>query len=140
MIMGRDGMMENTALLVAASGAITLFAGPLVSVTERAAESSANVAVYREAVLGTSADDPGRDLDPTTREDTGADHRRDDEPGTDGAREAGSDGLDSGERGQSPVQRPEAGRADVNAGTNGDSAEAYTDAGGDEDADKEETR
>lgn len=134
------GMVASTALLVAASCAITVFAGPLVSVTERAAESSANVAVYREAVLGTSSDDPGRDLDPTTREDTGADHRHDDEPGTDGARKAGSDCLDSAERGHSPVQRPEGGPADVNAGTNGDSVDAYTDAGGDEDADKEETR
>lgn len=58
------GMVAPTVLLVAASLAVTLLAGPLSNVTSRAASSVRDVDVYREAVLGPNANSPGRDLHP----------------------------------------------------------------------------
>lgn len=54
------GMRASTTLLVACSCLITVFAGPLVDVTERAADSSSTVEHYRQAVLGDDFSDPGR--------------------------------------------------------------------------------
>ncbi|WP_151549984.1 MULTISPECIES: Na+/H+ antiporter subunit D [Corynebacterium] len=57
-----SGMVASTSLLVAASLAITVLAGPLSEVTTRAAESTQDLANYRSAVLGHDMknDDPGR--------------------------------------------------------------------------------
>ena len=57
------GMVASTATLIAASLAVTVLAGPIASVTGRAAESAQDVSIYRSAVLGTTADDPGRTVD-----------------------------------------------------------------------------
>ncbi|AKK04012.1 Na+/H+ antiporter subunit D [Corynebacterium epidermidicanis] len=58
------GMVAPTALLVMASLAVTLLAGPLSAVTTRSAESITNVEIYREAVLGVGyqaeVHEPGR--------------------------------------------------------------------------------
>ncbi|PFG27975.1 monovalent cation/H+ antiporter subunit D [Corynebacterium renale] len=54
------GMVGSTALLVIASLSVTVFAGPIVGVTERSAESISEVENYRTAVLG--------DYDPATGE------------------------------------------------------------------------
>lgn len=56
------GMVLPTGLLVAASLAVTLLAGPISGVTGRSAESAQDVNHYRNAVLGTTADNPGRTL------------------------------------------------------------------------------
>ncbi|KQB83205.1 Na+/H+ antiporter subunit D [Corynebacterium oculi] len=67
------GMVGSTALLVVASLGLTVFAGPLVGVAQRAAESASDVSIYRSAVLGPHADDPTRTLDPSVRLDEGED-------------------------------------------------------------------
>lgn len=67
------GMVGSTTLLVVASLALTVFAGPLVGVAQRAAESASDVSIYRSAVLGPNADDPTRTLDPSVRLDEGRD-------------------------------------------------------------------
>lgn len=54
------GMVAPTALLVVASLAVTVLAGPLSAVTTRSAESITNKGIYREAVLGTNYNMPGR--------------------------------------------------------------------------------
>ncbi|WP_448852717.1 Na+/H+ antiporter subunit D [Corynebacterium sp. 335C] len=51
------GMVGPTAFLVAATLAVTVLAGPLSSITDRAAVNVADTAGYRAAVLG--VDDPG---------------------------------------------------------------------------------
>lgn len=56
------GMVLPTSLLVAASLSVTLLAGPISGVTGRSAESAQDVNHYRDAVLGTTADNPGRTL------------------------------------------------------------------------------
>lgn len=67
------GMVGSTALLVVASLGLTAFAGPLVGVAQRAAESASDVNIYRSAVLGSHAEDPTRTLDPSVRLDEGQD-------------------------------------------------------------------
>ncbi|WP_409338275.1 Na+/H+ antiporter subunit D [Corynebacterium sp. LK2510] len=57
------GMVASTTTLVVASLAITVLAGPMASVTDRAAESASDRSIYRSAVLGENADDPTRRLD-----------------------------------------------------------------------------
>lgn len=66
------GMVAPTVFLVAASVAVTVLAGPLSIITDRAAANVSNVDGYRAAVLGvTDYDDPsalpepGRTLNPT---------------------------------------------------------------------------
>lgn len=61
------GMVGSTALLVAASTAMTFLAGPISGVTSRAAESAQDKSIYQFAVLGTSADNPTRRLDESER-------------------------------------------------------------------------
>ncbi|KQB86167.1 Na+/H+ antiporter subunit D [Corynebacterium lowii] len=67
------GMVESTALLVVASLGLTVFAGPLVGVAQRAAESASDVSIYRSAVLGSDYSNPSRTLDPSVRLDEGQD-------------------------------------------------------------------
>ncbi|MBV7295957.1 Na+/H+ antiporter subunit D [Corynebacterium sp. TAE3-ERU12] len=55
------GMVIPTAVLVAASLAVSLWAGPLTAVTNRAAHTVEDVRGYRAAVLG--VDDPGEQLE-----------------------------------------------------------------------------
>ncbi|ANE04905.1 Na+/H+ antiporter subunit D [Corynebacterium crudilactis] len=57
------GMVLSTTLLVSASLAVSLLAGPLSSVTGRAAESVQDVNIYRTAVLGPNYDAPSRTLE-----------------------------------------------------------------------------
>lgn len=54
------GMVGPTSLLVAASIAVTVLAGPLSNVTARAAEASLDIGSYRDAVLPTVQHAPGR--------------------------------------------------------------------------------
>lgn len=55
------GMVGATALLVAASLAVTVFAGPLVSITQRAAAAITDVDSYREVILSPEGADAGRE-------------------------------------------------------------------------------
>lgn len=66
------GMVASTAVLIAASTAISLIAGPLAGVTGRAAESAQDASIYRTAVLGENFDNPSRTLD-QERLDDGSD-------------------------------------------------------------------
>nr|WP_277099437.1 Na+/H+ antiporter subunit D [Corynebacterium riegelii] len=54
------GMMASTALLVAASLSITVLAGPISDVTDRAAQSAQDQSIYRDAVLHPDPDHPTR--------------------------------------------------------------------------------
>ncbi|OFT77600.1 Na+/H+ antiporter subunit D [Corynebacterium sp. HMSC30G07] len=54
------GMMASTALLVAASLSITVLAGPISEVTDRAAQSAQDQSIYRDAVLHPDPDNPTR--------------------------------------------------------------------------------
>ncbi|MFV8381619.1 Na+/H+ antiporter subunit D [Corynebacterium hindlerae] len=54
------GMVAPTAVLVAASLAVTVLAGPLSGVATRSATTSLDVTQYRTAVLGTDDSAPGR--------------------------------------------------------------------------------
>ena len=58
------GMLLSTALLVAASVSITFLAGPISSITDRAAESAQDSSIYRNAVLegpvGADSEEPTR--------------------------------------------------------------------------------
>ncbi|WP_342320176.1 Na+/H+ antiporter subunit D [Corynebacterium mayonis] len=63
------GMFASTATLVAASLAITVLAGPMAAVTDRAADSTSDRSIYRKAVLGDAPQDP-----PTRRLDRPAPH------------------------------------------------------------------
>ncbi|RNE49902.1 Na+/H+ antiporter subunit D [Corynebacterium alimapuense] len=67
------GMVASTATLIAASLAVTVAAGPLASVTGRAAESAQDVSIYRSAVLGSNYENPSRTLD-QERLDDGSDN------------------------------------------------------------------
>lgn len=57
------GMIGSTATLIAASLAVTVLAGPILSITDRAAESAQDTNNYRTAVLGDNFDNPSRSLD-----------------------------------------------------------------------------
>lgn len=57
------GMVFSTALLVSTSLAVSVLAGPLSSITGRAAESAQDVNIYRAAVLGPNYLDPSRTLE-----------------------------------------------------------------------------
>nr|WP_115685809.1 Na+/H+ antiporter subunit D [Corynebacterium senegalense] len=57
------GMFLSTATLVAASLAITVLAGPIAAVTDRAAESAADRTIYRSAVLDAGPGAPTRRLE-----------------------------------------------------------------------------
>ncbi|QYH20524.1 Na+/H+ antiporter subunit D [Corynebacterium aquatimens] len=54
------GMLLSTALLVAASTSITFLAGPISDITDRAAQSAQDQAIYREAVLNGDPENPTR--------------------------------------------------------------------------------
>ncbi|WP_080796749.1 Na+/H+ antiporter subunit D [Corynebacterium pacaense] len=77
------GMVVSTSVLVFASLAVSVLAGPLSSITGRAAESAQDVSIYRSAVLGPNFEEPGRTLDmeryDANRDDY--DHRNDSELG-----------------------------------------------------------
>ena len=62
-----SGMIGATTLLVAASVAITVLAGPISGVTSRAAESAQDDGIYRYAVLGETSENPSRRLDQKER-------------------------------------------------------------------------
>ncbi len=74
------GMVAPTVFLVAASVAVTVMAGPLSGVSDRAAANVSDVDGYRSAVLGVRDHDdqsalpePGRTLDPARARDGGGD-------------------------------------------------------------------
>lgn len=56
------GMLLSTALLIAASTAMTFLAGPISDITDRAAQSAQDQTIYRDAVLS------GDPANPTRRE------------------------------------------------------------------------
>lgn len=67
------GMVASTTTLILASVSITVLAGPISSITSRAAESAQDADVYRTAVLGENwEDDLGRTID-QERLDDGSD-------------------------------------------------------------------
>ena len=67
------GMVASTTTLILASVSITVLAGPISSITSRAAESAHDADVYRTAVLGENwEEDPGRTID-QERLDDGSD-------------------------------------------------------------------
>lgn len=68
------GMLAATAMLVIASSAISVVAGPIASITDRAANSTQDVNIYRTAVLGTDPGEPTRNLE-LERLDDGEDRR-----------------------------------------------------------------
>ncbi len=57
------GMLLSTALLIATSTAMTLLAGPISDITDRAAQSAQDQTIYRDAVLS------GEPANPTRREE-----------------------------------------------------------------------
>lgn len=74
------GMVAPTVFLVAASVAVTVLAGPLSIVSDRAAANVSDVDGYRSAVLGVrdhddqeGLPDPGRTLDPASDDDSAGD-------------------------------------------------------------------
>ena len=75
------GMIAATAMLVLASSAISVVAGPIASITDRAANSTQDVNIYRTAVLGTDPSEPTRNLD-LERLDDGEDRREESEENT----------------------------------------------------------
>lgn len=68
------GMIAATSMLVLASTAISVVAGPIASITDRAANSTQDVNIYRTAVLGTDPSEPTRNLE-LERLDDGEDRR-----------------------------------------------------------------
>ncbi|AKK09768.1 Na+/H+ antiporter subunit D [Corynebacterium testudinoris] len=74
------GMVASTTTLIAASLAVSVLAGPIAGVTDRAAESAQDVSIYRTAVLGTDFSNPSRTLD-QQRLDDGSDDLRNREHG-----------------------------------------------------------
>ncbi|MGP6174669.1 Na+/H+ antiporter subunit D [Corynebacterium sp. A21] len=68
------GMVGATSVLVIASLGLTVAAGPLSGITDRAAESAQDVSIYRSAVLGDHQDNPTRNLE-QRRLDDGTDDR-----------------------------------------------------------------
>ena len=75
------GMIAATAMLVLASSAISVVAGPIASITDRAANSTQDVNIYRTAVLGTDPSEPTRNLE-LERLDDGEDRREESEEHT----------------------------------------------------------
>lgn len=75
------GMIAATAMLVLASSAISVVAGPIASITDRAANSTQDVNIYRTAVLGTDPSEPTRNLE-LERLDDGEDRREKSEENT----------------------------------------------------------
>ena len=75
------GMIAATAMLVLASTAISVVAGPIASITDRAANSTQDVNIYRTAVLGTDPSAPTRNLE-LERLDDGEDRREEPEKHT----------------------------------------------------------
>lgn len=57
------GMVASTSTLVISSLAVSVLAGPLSSITGRAAESAQDISIYRTAVLGPNYEDPSRTLE-----------------------------------------------------------------------------
>lgn len=78
------GMIAATAMLVLASTAISVVAGPIASITDRAANSTQDVNIYRTAVLGTDPSEPTRNLE-LERLDDGEDRREESEEHTESA-------------------------------------------------------
>lgn len=78
------GMIAATAMLVLASTAISVVAGPIASITDRAANSTQDVNIYRTAVLGTDPSEPTRNLE-LERLDDGEDRREESEADTESA-------------------------------------------------------
>ena len=74
-------MIAATAMLVLASSAISVVAGPIASITDRAANSTQDVNIYRTAVLGTDPSEPTRNLE-LERLDDGEDRREESEENT----------------------------------------------------------
>lgn len=68
------GMVGATTVLVIASLGLTVAAGPLSGITDRAAESAQDVNIYRTAVLGEDQVSPTRNLE-QRRLDDGTDDR-----------------------------------------------------------------
>lgn len=75
------GMIAATSMLVLASTAISVVAGPIASITDRAANSTQDVNIYRTAVLGTDPSEPTRNLE-LERLDDGEDRREESEEHT----------------------------------------------------------
>ena len=75
------GMIAATTMLVLASTAISVVAGPIASITDRAANSTQDVNIYRTAVLGTDPSEPTRNLE-LERLDDGEDRREESEEHT----------------------------------------------------------
>lgn len=66
------GMVAATAALVCVSLGVTVVAGPVSDITSRAAATAQDASIYRSAVLGNHADNPGRTLE-QERLDDGSD-------------------------------------------------------------------
>ncbi|AWB84685.1 Na+/H+ antiporter subunit D [Corynebacterium liangguodongii] len=102
------GMLLSTVMLITASLSLTVLAGPVATVTGRAAEQVGDVEIYRAAVLGTDDAAPTRDLE------LGG------EPASDGITErpGGDDVVSSPGLSTAPVPRP------VNPGNGATEAES----------------
>lgn len=85
------GMIAATAMLVLASTAISVVAGPIASITDRAANSTQDVNIYRTAVLGTDPSEPTRNLE-LERLDDGEDRREESEEHTESATQSRTSG------------------------------------------------
>ncbi|WP_269512002.1 Na+/H+ antiporter subunit D [Corynebacterium faecium] len=82
------GMLLSTAFLVLASTSITFLAGPISSITDRAAQTAQDLSIYRSAVLIDDPSAPTRNLD-AFREQTSAGGGRDSLEHRDSSRPAG---------------------------------------------------
>ena len=94
------GMVAATAMLVLASTAISVVAGPIASITDRAANSTQDVNIYRTAVLGTDPSEPTRNLE-LERLDDGEDRREESEERTESAAESATESRTSVKGGDS---------------------------------------
>ena len=94
------GMIAATAMLVLASTAISVVAGPIASITDRAANSTQDVNIYRTAVLGTDPSEPTRNLE-LERLDDGEDRREESEERTESAAESATESRTSVKGGDS---------------------------------------
>lgn len=94
------GMIAATAMLVLASTAISVVAGPIASITDRAANSTQDVNIYRTAVLGTDPSEPTRNLE-LERLDDGEDRREESEERTESATESATESRTSVKGGDS---------------------------------------
>ncbi|GAA1166471.1 Na(+)/H(+) antiporter subunit D [Corynebacterium glaucum] len=66
------GMIMSTALLVTTSLSMTVLAGPISDITDRAAQSTQDQAIYRDAVLDGDLDNPTRRPEEFAKPSTGA--------------------------------------------------------------------